>query len=100
VQTTRFDQRFVVFENCYQRLSADDFAEMYRQQQAQLLSRKTRPADIENFGQAVYFRKFAADYSEEMSRSVRAMLQTWTGSVSQPIGDLSPTADDLRGVSN
>lgn len=100
VQTTRFDQRFVVFENCYQRLSADDFAQMYRHQQTQLLSRKTRPADIENFGQAVYFRKFAADYTREMSRSVRAMLQAWTGSVSQPMDDLSPTVDDLRGTSN
>ncbi len=93
VQTTRFDQRFVVFENCYQRLSASDFAAMYHTQQAQLLRRKTKPADIENFGQAVYFRKFAADYSIEMSRSVRAMLQAWTGATSHPIGDLSPTSD-------
>ncbi len=70
VQTSRFDPRFVVFENGYQRLSAEDFAEMYRVQNAQLLARKSKPADIENFGQAVYFRKFAADYSLEMSRSV------------------------------
>ena len=83
VPTTRFDQRFVVFENCYQRLSVEDFAAMYRTQQAQLLSRKSRPADIENFGQAMYFRKFAADYSIEMSRSVRAMLNTWLGTSSQ-----------------
>jgi hypothetical protein len=52
---------------------------MYRVQQAQLMSRKNKPADIENFGQAVYFRKFAADYSLEMSRSVRAMLSAWLG---------------------
>ena len=95
VQTSRFDQRFVVFENCYQRLSTDDFAEMYRAQEAQLHSRPTRPADIENFGQAVYFRKFAADYSTEMSRSVRAMLQTWTGSASHPIDDLPSTPDEI-----
>ncbi len=83
VQTSRFDQRFVVFENCYQRLSASDFAAMYHHQQAQFMSRKNKPTDIENFGQAVYFRKFAADYSIEMSRSVRAMLNTWLGTSSQ-----------------
>lgn len=83
VQTSRFDQRFVVFENCYQRLSADDFADMYRVQEAQFQARKNKPADLENFGQAVYFRKFAADYSIEMSRSVRAMVNTWLGNPPQ-----------------
>jgi hypothetical protein len=33
--------------------------------------------DIENFGQLMYFRKFAADYSREMNRSVHGMLQAW-----------------------
>ncbi len=75
--TTRFDQRFVMFENRYQRLSAADFAEMYHDQQTRWLSRGTKPDDIENFGQLLYFRKFAADYSLEMSRSVRAMLKAW-----------------------
>lgn len=95
VQTSRFDPRFVVFENCYQRLSADDFAEMYRTQQAQLMSRKSKPADIDNFGQAVYLRKFAAEYSLEMSRSVRAMLSAWLGNTSHSIGDLTPTIDAI-----
>jgi nitroreductase len=75
--TTRFDQRFVVFENCYQRLNAADFAEMYGDLQTRWLSRGTRPDDIDNFGQLRYFQKFAADYSLEMSRSVRAMLKAW-----------------------
>ncbi|MBI5564968.1 MAG: nitroreductase family protein [Chloroflexi bacterium] len=95
VQTSRFDPRFVVFENCYQRLSAADFDEMYRHQQAQWMSRKNKPADIENFGQAVYFRKFAADYSIEMSRSVRAMLSAWLGNPPRPIGDLTPTINAI-----
>jgi len=43
------------------------------------LSRGVKLEDIENFGQALYFRKFAADYSVEMSRSVRAMLKAWQG---------------------
>jgi nitroreductase len=78
-RTTRFDRRFVVFENCYQQLSRDDFTEMYREREARWLSRRTKLDDIENFGQALYFRKFAAEFSVEMSRSVRAMLKAWQG---------------------
>jgi nitroreductase len=85
-RTTRFDRRFIVFENCYQRLSDDDFAAMFRERQARWLSRRTKVDDIENFGQLMYFRKFAADYSIEMNRSVRAMLQTWAGSGLAAVG--------------
>jgi len=87
-QTTRFDQRFVVFENCYQRLSDDDFAAMYRDREARWLSRKTTSDGIENFGQLMYLRKFAADYSLEMNRSVRVMLQTWLKARSTEIIEL------------
>jgi nitroreductase len=87
VPTTRLDPRFVKFENCYQRLSAADFMEMYHDQQTRWLSRGTKPDDIDNFGQLLYFRKFAADYSLEMSRSARAMLKAWQRVDS--IGDLS-----------
>jgi len=79
VPTTRFDPRFVIFENCYQRLSPANFTEMYHDQQTCWLSRGVKLEDIENFGQALYFRKFAADYSVEMSRSVRAVLKAWQG---------------------
>ena len=79
-QTTRFDRCFIVFENRYRRLSDEDFAEMYRERQARWLSRGVKADGIENFGQLMYFRKFAAAYSREMNRSVRVMLQTWLGS--------------------
>jgi hypothetical protein len=32
---------------------------------------------IANAGQANYLRKFSADFSVEMSRSVRAILKNW-----------------------
>jgi hypothetical protein len=35
---------------------------------------ETGPA---NFGQAMYFRKFDSDFSREMSRSVRMILERW-----------------------
>jgi nitroreductase len=76
-QAARFNQRFVFFENSYQRLSDDDFAAMFGERQARWLSRGTKGDGIENFGQLMYLRKFAADYSKEMNRSARVMLQTW-----------------------
>ena len=36
-----------------------------------------RPDGIENVGQYNYVRKFSAEFSLEMTRSVRAMLQSW-----------------------
>jgi FMN reductase (NADPH)/FMN reductase [NAD(P)H] len=76
-QSPRFDQRFVFFENGYQRLSDTDFAEMYRERAARWLQRGTKADDIENFGQLMYLRKFAAAYSHEMNRSAHVMVQSW-----------------------
>jgi nitroreductase len=72
--TTRFDQKFIVFENQYRRLDKENFAEMFREPE----SRMTPKEGIANYGQAVYSRKFSADFSVEMSRSVRAILKEWT----------------------
>lgn len=71
--TTRFDPKFVVFENQYHRLGREDFAEMFREPESQM----TPKEGIANFGQAMYLRKFSADFSVEMSRSVRAILKEW-----------------------
>lgn len=75
--TQRFDQKYVVFDNCYHRLDQAEFTAMYAERQALVVKRAKLPDDIRNFGQLMYFRKFAAAYSKEMSRSVRAMLQAW-----------------------
>ena len=79
-QTTRFDRRFIVFENRYRRLTAEDFVEMFCERQARWLSQGTKPADIKNFGQLMYFRKFAAAFSREMNRSAHVMWRTWVES--------------------
>jgi FMN reductase (NADPH)/FMN reductase [NAD(P)H] len=76
-QAPRFDPRFVCFENGYQRLGDADFAEMYQERAARWLQRGTKASDIENFGQFMYLRKFAAAYSHEMNRSARVMVQAW-----------------------
>ena len=75
--TPRYDRKFIVFPNHYRRLGQADFDEMYRDAQARFLSNPDRPAEIENVGQGMYLRKFNADFSVEMTRSVREILRAW-----------------------
>jgi nitroreductase len=77
-QTERFDRKFIVFEDKYERLGAEELAGMFGEMEAGFARRSEKPEGIDNFGQAMYARKFSADFSKEMSRSVRAMLQAWT----------------------
>ena len=68
--TTRFDEKYILFENRYRRLEAgEDFAETP--------AGRTYGEGVDNFAQAVYARKFSAEFSAEMRRSVRAMLKNW-----------------------
>ncbi len=72
--TSRFDKKFIVFENHYRRLSGDEFNEMFASRQ---LPKGKAMEGIANFGQAAYVNKFGADFSIEMRRSVREMLKAW-----------------------
>lgn len=74
--TTRFDQKFIVFENQYRRLGSDDFQKMFLELDSQI-SKKKAAEGIANSGQAMYLRKFSAGFSVEMNRSVRAILKEW-----------------------
>ena len=78
-QTTRFEKQFVVFEDRYRRLSADEFAAMYRRDEALAAKGRSLPDGVKNIGQWMYDRKFNAGFSKEMSRSVRAMMRAWIG---------------------
>lgn len=77
-RTTRFEQKFIHFKNTYKRLNTDELEAMFRD--------SSRPRLVEgaaNFGQDFYLRKFAADFSVEMTRSVREMIECWIGDYSQ-----------------
>jgi len=76
-QTTRFKKEFIVFEDQYRRLDTDEFAAIYRHEEEQATRAHTLPEGIGNVGQWMYTRKFSADFSKEMSRSVRAMMSAW-----------------------
>lgn len=74
--TRRFAEKFILFENRYHRLSKQELTEMFAKREKQM-SRAKSKAGITNFGQAMYFRKFDSDFSREMSRSVRVILEQW-----------------------
>jgi FMN reductase (NADPH)/FMN reductase [NAD(P)H] len=76
-QTTRFQEKFICFENRYRRLSEEEFNEMFQDAQAQTFRGRPELAGARNVGQLIYNRKFNADFSKEMSRSVRLILKTW-----------------------
>jgi nitroreductase len=73
--TSRFDEKFIVFENKYHRLGKDEFDEMFASRQ---LPRGRAMEGIVNIGQAAYINKFGADFSIEMRRSVHEMLKAWS----------------------
>jgi nitroreductase len=74
--TTRFDEKFILFENRYRRLNKEEFDEMFADQQSRLPAGKSMQG-ITTVGQATYLRKFSADFSVEMRRSVKAILKEW-----------------------
>jgi nitroreductase len=75
-QPPRFDKKFIVFENQYQQFDKTAFDEMFGDREKSR-SRSDEPGSPANIGQAMYQRKFSADFSVEMSRSVRAILKEW-----------------------
>lgn len=79
-QNARFAKEFVVHKNTYHHLSTAELDAMMQPNNARFAAHGPRDDSIQNVGQLNYFKKFSADFSIEMSRSVRAMLQSWTHS--------------------
>lgn len=78
-QTTRFDREFIVHKDRYQRLDQASLERMFAARNAQMVANGARRDGIENIAQFNYFKKFSAEFSVEMSRSVKAMIKTWAG---------------------
>jgi nitroreductase len=74
---SRFERRFIVSKNAYHRLSPQDFSEMFQELEAKDLLHHQPVEGANNLGQHVYFRKFAADFTLEMNRSVQEMIKNW-----------------------
>jgi nitroreductase len=76
-RSARFEREFITFKNTYHRLDAAEQERMFRPLQARSAPGGQFGFKGLNLGQQEYFRKFNADFSIEMSRSVREMLKNW-----------------------
>jgi len=77
-RTTRFREKYIVFEGQYHRLDRVEFEAMFEEMNARTFNLREEVAGARNAGQLVYVRKFNAAFSREMTRSVRAILAAWT----------------------
>ena len=72
--TSRFDRKYIIFENRYHRLSEGEFIAMMHEDSQDAVA---EDGDQVSLGLKVYRRKFSSDFAVEMRRSVRAMLDSW-----------------------
>ena len=73
----RFPPRFIVHKDRYQRFSPGELNEMHRPFGMGSLEGREYPKGAQNVVQFNYLRKYTADFSIEMTRSVRAMIASW-----------------------
>ena len=71
--TPRFDEKYVIFDESYQRLGADDFSEMFAR-----YTEKEKEWGV-SFGEKLFKRKIVSDFAMEMDRSVHAYVREWMG---------------------
>jgi len=77
-RSSRFERKFICFENKYRRLTPAELAEMTEERQRESFKGHRSIDGAANLGQLVYKRKFAAGFSLELNRSVQAMIRRWT----------------------
>ncbi|MDF2522077.1 MAG: nitroreductase [Clostridia bacterium] len=76
-QPERFDKKFIVFENQYRHLTGDEFDEMLSKIHS--IMKENNQGKLEkNYGKVLYTRKYTAEFTKEMNRSVREVLKNWS----------------------
>lgn len=73
----RYDPKFILHENRYQRLMSSEVEEMEKPLREAYYPSGKFPAGSENMAQHNYNRKFSADFSIELRRSVKVILENW-----------------------
>ncbi len=76
-RTPRFDRKYIVHKNAYRRFNPEEMEAMFQATRERYYANGKYPGGAENIGQAYFFRKFIADFSLEMTRSVKEMLKNW-----------------------
>ena len=77
--TPRFSTEFVVYKDRYRRLSSQEFERMFAARYAKI---ESSSSDRPNIALQMYKRKFSAEFSQEMRRSVSAILRSWVAGTS------------------
>lgn len=76
-QTRRIDKQFIVFKDKYRRLNKEEFNSLHKDLEERVSKANNFFPEAQNLGQHIFLRKFNADFSKEMNRSVREILQNW-----------------------
>jgi FMN reductase (NADPH)/FMN reductase [NAD(P)H] len=75
----RFDRKFIVHANRYRRFTAEELNDLHLPFGNHSFEWRQYPNGGQNVVQMNYIRKFTAEFSVEMTRSVREMLKNWSG---------------------
>lgn len=76
-RTARFERKYIVHRNKYRRFAHQDLDDMFLPFGASSFEAREYPNGAQNVVQSNYIRKFTAEFSREMTRSVRVMLKEW-----------------------
>ncbi|NNG00757.1 MAG: nitroreductase [Desulfobacteraceae bacterium] len=77
--SSRFDKKYICFENTYRRLEPAEFTDMFSERDQKDCHGKNYLRNAVNFGQHNYLRKTGSSFSDEMRRSVKVALKSWGG---------------------
>lgn len=74
--TSRFDPKFIIHTNQYQRLSGKQLDEMF-QEKDEAMGAALLANGIDRYALAMYVRKFDSKFSREMTRSAKLIIDQW-----------------------
>jgi nitroreductase len=72
---TRFDSKYVVFNEKYRRLSSEELHDVYKERESSFVPNNKLQA--KNAAQFVYAMKFGSEFAKEMRRSVQVAYKEW-----------------------
>ena len=75
----RFDRKFIVHPNSYTQFNREELNDLFLPWGRNTFDARDFPNGAKNLVQFNYLRKFTADFSIEMTRSVKVMIDKWCG---------------------
>ncbi len=77
--TPRYPQEYIHFKNKYRRLNKQDFEDMIKPIKNTYFKSENYLNNSKNIGQHFYTKKFTAEFTLEMNRSVQKAMDIWSG---------------------